>query len=136
MTTLRRNTIDLHTHTARSDGVVEPLELYEQMRTWGSTLVAVTDHDTLAGAREMLAAGLGAPGTTGPRIIVGVEINTMVDEEIEAVGGDEERLGELHLLGLGVEPEDPTLAGVLERQRGAREHRLALTVERVAFITR
>lgn len=131
MTTLRRNTVDLHTHTARSDGVLEPLELYEQMRAWGSTLVAITDHDTLAGVREMLAAGCGAPGTTGPRLIVGVEINTMVDEEIEAVGGTEERLGELHILGLGVDPEDASLAETLERQRGARERRLGLTLDRL-----
>ncbi len=66
MTTLRRNTVDLHTHTARSDGVLEPLQLYEQMRAWGSTLVAITDHDTLAGARELIAAGRGAPGTSAP----------------------------------------------------------------------
>lgn len=131
MTTLRRNAVDLHTHTARSDGVLEPLELYEQMRRWGSTLVAITDHDTLAGARELLAAGLGAPGTSGPRIIVGVEINTMVDAEIEAVGGNEERLSELHMLGLGVDPEDPHLAALLERQRSARERRLQRTLERL-----
>ncbi len=131
MTTLRRNTVDLHTHTARSDGVQEPLELYEQMRRWGSTLVAITDHDTLAGARELLAAGCGAAGTSGPRIIVGVEINTMVDDEIEAVGGSEDRLGELHLLGLGVDPEDAALGSLLERQRRARERRLQLTLDRL-----
>ena len=45
MSTPRRNTVDLHTHTARSDGVLEPLALYEQMRNWGSSLVAITDHD-------------------------------------------------------------------------------------------
>lgn len=128
MTTLRRNTVDLHTHTARSDGVLEPLELYAQMRAWGSTLVAITDHDTLAGVREMLAAGCGAPGTTGPRLIVGVEINTMVDAEVEAVGGSEARLGELHILGLGVDPDDATLAGTLERQRRARAVRLELAL--------
>ena len=131
MTSLRRNTVDLHTHTARSDGVLEPLELYEQMRAWGSTLVAITDHDTLAGVREMLAAGCGAPGTTGPRLIVGVEINTMVDAEVEAVGGTEERLSELHLLGLGMDPDDATLSETLERQRGARERRLRRTLERL-----
>ena len=131
MTTLRRNTVDLHTHTARSDGVLEPLELYEQMRAWGSTLVAITDHDTLAGAKELLAAGCGALGTTGPRIIVGVEINTMVDAEVEAVGGTEERLNELHLLGLGVDPDDATLAATLERQRGARQRRLDETLARL-----
>ena len=131
MTTLRRNTVDLHTHTARSDGVLEPLELYEQMRAWGSLLVAITDHDTLAGARELLAAGRGAPGTSGPRILVGVEINTRVDEEVEAVGGSEERLGELHILGLGVDPDDPGLETVLAEQRGARERRLDLTLARL-----
>ncbi len=131
MTTLRRNTVDLHTHTARSDGVLEPRELYEQMRAWGSTLVAITDHDTLAGARELLAAGLGGPGTTGPRVIVGVEINTMVDAEVEAVGGSEERLGELHILGLGIDADDPHLATVLDQQRGGRERRLALVLERL-----
>jgi len=131
VTTLRRNTVDLHTHTARSDGVLEPLELYEQMRAWGSTLVAITDHDTLAGVREMRAAGCGAPGTTGPRLIVGVEINTLVDAEIEAVGGSEERLGELHILGLGVDPDDATLAATLERQRQARTVRLERAIEQL-----
>lgn len=131
MTTLRRNTVDLHTHTARSDGVLEPLQLYEQMRAWGSTLVAITDHDTLAGARELIAAGRGAPGTSGPRLVVGVEINTMVDAEIEAVGGTEERLNELHLLGLGLDADDPELAAVLAEQRGARERRLQLTLARL-----
>ncbi len=106
-------------------------ELYEQMRAWGSTLVAITDHDTLAGVREMLTAGCGMPGTTGPQLIVGVEINTMVDDEIEAVGGTEERLGELHILGFGMDPEDAALAATLEQQRGARERRLALTLERL-----
>jgi predicted metal-dependent phosphoesterase TrpH len=131
VTSLRRNTVDLHTHTARSDGVLEPLQLYDQMRAWGSTLVAITDHDTLAGAQEMLLAGCGAPGTTGPQIIVGVEINTAVDAEIEAVGGTEERLSELHILGLGVDPDDASLAATLRRQRGARKRRLELTLARL-----
>jgi 3',5'-nucleoside bisphosphate phosphatase len=129
----RRNRVDLHTHTARSDGVLEPRELYAQMRAWGSTLVAITDHDTLAGARELLAAGLGDGGGDGrgPRIIVGVEINTAVDDEVEAVGGTESGLGELHLLGLGVDPDDPVLEAVLQDQRGGRARRLELTLDRL-----
>jgi predicted metal-dependent phosphoesterase TrpH len=126
-----RNTVDLHTHTARSDGVLEPLELYARMRGWGSTLVAITDHDTLAGARELLTAGLGGPVDEGPRIIVGVEINTAIDAEIEAVGGSEEQLGELHILGLGVDPHDPSFEAVLAEQRGGRGRRLERTLERL-----
>ncbi len=131
MTTLRRNTIDLHTHTARSDGVLEPRELYARMRDWGSRLVAITDHDTLAGARELLADGHGGPASEGPLIIVGVEINTAIDEQIEAVGGTEELLGEIHILGLGVDAEDPDFEAVLRDQRGGRQRRLELTLERL-----
>ena len=101
------------------------------MRAWGSTLVAITDHDTLAGVQEMLAAGCGAPATTGPRLIVGVEINTMVDEEIEAVGGSQELLAELHILGLGLDAADAALAATLQRQRGARKRRLERTLQRL-----
>jgi predicted metal-dependent phosphoesterase TrpH len=126
-----RNTVDLHTHTARSDGVLTPAELYAQMRAWGSRLVAITDHDTLAGTRELVAAGLGLPGGEGPRLVVGIEINTAIDEEIEAVGGTEERLGELHLLGLGVDADDAALEAVLAGQRTGRERRLTLTLERL-----
>lgn len=131
MTTPRRNHIDLHTHTARSDGVLEPAALYQQMADWGATLVAITDHDTLAGAREILGAGVGPPESSGPRVIVGVEINTRVDDEIVAVGGSAERLGELHMLGLGVDPDDATFEATLERQRGGREARIRLTLERL-----
>jgi predicted metal-dependent phosphoesterase TrpH len=127
----RRNTVDLHTHTARSDGVFEPHALYAQMRDWGSTLVAITDHDTLAGARELLADGLGQRSGDGPRIIVGVEINTAIDHEIEAVGGTEERLGEVHVLGFGVVADDPAFEAVLREQRHGRRHRLELTLDRL-----
>ena len=131
MTGAPRNRVDLHTHTARSDGVLEPLALYAQMAEWGSTLVAITDHDTLAGARELVAAGLGVDGGAGPYLIVGVEINTAVDDEVEAAGGTAERLGELHILGLGVDPDDPGFEAVLAKQRGGRERRLRLTLDRL-----
>jgi predicted metal-dependent phosphoesterase TrpH len=133
MTTPLRNQVDLHTHTARSDGVLEPLELYRQMAEWGSWMVAITDHDTLAGARDLLAAGLGGPQlpVTGPRILVGVEINTLVDETIArslpvAVDG-----AELHILGLGVDPDDATFEARLAAQRAGRRDRLERTLDQL-----
>jgi predicted metal-dependent phosphoesterase TrpH len=127
VTTLRRNQVDLHTHTARSDGVLEPAELYDQMRAWGSALVSITDHDTLAGARELLDAGLGT-GSDGPRIIAGVEINTSVDAEIIAAGGSADRIGELHILGFGVDQNDPVFEARLAAQRDGRTLRLERTL--------
>ena len=51
------STIDLHTHTTRSDGVVGPATLVESAAAVGVRLLALTDHDTLAGYREVIAAG-------------------------------------------------------------------------------
>lgn len=134
MTTPRRNQVDLHTHTARSDGVLGPRELYEQMRAWGSTLVAITDHDTLAGVRELLAEGLGGDRGAGPRIVVGVEINTSPDDVAAALAGGAEALGEqheLHVLGLGVDATDGSLETLLEEQRAGRRARLDSTLRRL-----
>lgn len=136
MTTLPRNSVDLHTHTARSDGVHEPLALYEQMRAWGSTLVAITDHDSLAGVRELVAAGLGAAAGSGPRIIVGVEINTLAQRHVAVDAGEGGTTAtplplEHHILGLGVDPADAAFEALLAQQRLARERRLRLTLERL-----
>ncbi len=70
------------------------------MRAWGSTLVAITDHDTLAGARELLAAGLGKADEGGPTVIVGVEINTSLDDPVRDVARSLDDAAELHILGL------------------------------------
>ncbi len=129
MTTLARNRVDLHCHSRRSDGALEPLALWREMRGWGLEVAALTDHDTLQGYRELRAAGLG-DGTSGPRLIPGLEINT--------VGGRHQGLpdeglgraaGELHILGFGVDVDDPALETALARQRDARRARIDLTLE-------
>lgn len=131
MTTPLRNQVDLHAHTARSDGVLPPLELHAQMRRWGSRIVAITDHDTLAGARELLAAGLGGRAEDGPRIIVGVEINTSPDAATRARAGEAARDSELHILGLGVDPQDDAFEALLAGQRAGRRSRLEETLARL-----
>jgi predicted metal-dependent phosphoesterase TrpH len=122
-----RNHIDLHTHTRRSDGVLEPAELLRQMTAAGMTLVAITDHDTLAGAAELAAV---PPPPGAPRVITGIEINTVGEDVLRryGLGRDGE---ELHILGYGLDPADPVLAAALERQRSGRRDRIALTLERV-----
>ena len=63
--------IDLHTHTTFSDGSLTPTELVEEAAALGLTAVAVTDHDTVDGLPEALAAG----ERLGIRVVPGVEIN-------------------------------------------------------------
>jgi len=134
VTTPRRNRVDLHTHTRRSDGVLEPAELVRQMIAYGMAVVAITDHDTLAGAAELQAAGLGGGGaagaTGGPRVITGIEINTVGEDVLGrfGLGRDGE---ELHILGYGLDVTDATLGAALARQRSGRRDRIALTLERI-----
>ena len=49
--------IDLHTHSLRSDGALEPAALVERAAERGVKVQALADHDTLAGAAEAMAAG-------------------------------------------------------------------------------
>jgi 3',5'-nucleoside bisphosphate phosphatase len=129
VTTPARSVVDLHCHTRRSDGVLEPLALYAAMRDRGMELVAVTDHDTLAAFRELRAAGLGAEASPdGPRLVPGVEVNTTPDPD----GALGRGAVELHILGYGMDPDDPGLVDALEAQRGGRRTRIGLMLERLA----
>jgi hypothetical protein len=63
--------IDLHTHTTFSDGTLTPAQLVAAAATMGLSAVAVTDHDTVDGLPEALAAG----ERLGFTVVPGVEIN-------------------------------------------------------------
>ncbi len=84
----------------------------------GVAVLAVTDHDSLAGVPEACAAGR----VLGVRVIPGVELSVKAPS------------GSMHLLGYfpGESPEP--LAGRLEELRGAREARARRIVERLAAI--
>ncbi|MCA9872933.1 MAG: PHP domain-containing protein [Anaerolineales bacterium] len=62
---------DLHNHTIASDGEYTPTELVQAARELGLTAVGVTDHDTLGGLDEALAAGQAL----GIQVVPGVEVS-------------------------------------------------------------
>ena len=62
---------DLHNHTTASDGEYTPGELVQAAQEMGLTAVGVTDHDTLNGLDEALAAGK----EFGIRVVPGVEVS-------------------------------------------------------------
>jgi len=113
------STIDLHTHTTRSDGVVAPVELVRQIRDAGVRHLALTDHDTLAGYREVIAAGAVPPDLT---LVPGVEINAIVTRDLGLWEG------ELHILGFGMDPADAVFEATLASQRRRRRERFDKTV--------
>ncbi|MCA1599787.1 MAG: PHP domain-containing protein, partial [Chloroflexi bacterium] len=63
-------TIDLHTHTTASDGTLTPAELVHAALRDGVDVLAITDHDTVAGIAPALAAAAG----TDLRVLAGVEL--------------------------------------------------------------
>jgi len=122
------NLVDLHTHSDRSDGVLPPADLYRQMTEVGLRIVALADHDTLAGyraLRQSLASGVLA---AGPKLIPAVEINSVADRTLIELGVELEE-GELHILGYGVDADDAAFETALDGQRNARRTRLLLMIE-------
>jgi predicted metal-dependent phosphoesterase TrpH len=114
--------IDLHTHTTRSDGIVPPAILVRAAADAGVRLMSLTDHDTLAGYREVAAAGAVPPDMT---LIPGVEINAVVTRDLGLWEG------ELHILGFGMDPDDEAFESGLAAQRGRRRERFERTVARL-----
>ena len=116
------STIDLHSHTARSDGLLAPAALVAAAAAAGIRLLAITDHDTLAGVRELRAGGTIPDGL---EVLPGIEINAVVRDRPELVES------EVHVLGLGVDPDDEALEATLARQRTARRLRFERMVTRL-----
>ena len=113
--------VDLHTHSTRSDGVLDPAALVRAAAEAGVRLLALTDHDNLAGYREVVAAGAVPPEVT---LIAGVEINALSH-------GIPLAEGELHVLGFGMDPDDEAFEATLAAQRGRRRERFERTVARL-----
>ena len=74
---------DLHLHSDRSDGLYTPRELMRLVSSAGLKAAALTDHDTVEGITEALAAGR----QLGLEVVPGVEISSFEDGlEIHLLG--------------------------------------------------
>jgi 3',5'-nucleoside bisphosphate phosphatase len=117
--------VDLHTHTTRSDGVLEPAVLVRDVAAAGVRHLSITDHDSLAAYRELRAEPSSVP--EGLELIPGVEINAIA-RDIPLLDG------ELHVLGFGMDPAHEAFEAALAGQRAARRARFERTVRRLAEI--
>jgi predicted metal-dependent phosphoesterase TrpH len=116
--------VDLHTHTLRSDGVLTPVELVRAAAEAGIRTLAITDHDTLAGIRDLV---LGRAMPAPIELITGVEINALAR-------GIPLQDGELHILGFGMDLADEAFETALATQRAARRLRFERTAARLREI--
>lgn len=115
MTTFRH--IDLHAHTTASDGSATPAELVRAALDCGIDLLAVTDHDTVAGIVPTMAAASG----TSLHILPGIEVSSIHEGHtvhILAYGFDQNsEMLTTHLgaLTAGREERARTIVGLLAR---------------------
>ncbi|MDE7199116.1 MAG: PHP domain-containing protein [Lachnospiraceae bacterium] len=81
--------IDLHTHTAKSDGSYTPTELVDYAIEKDLAAVAVTDHDSTDGLDEALshAAALKEKGLPSIEVVPGIEFSTKYEkQDVHIVG--------------------------------------------------
>ena len=81
--------IDLHTHTAKSDGSYTPTELVDYAVSKDLAAVAITDHDSVEGLDEALlhASSLKEKGLPSTEVIPGIEFSTKYQtQDVHIVG--------------------------------------------------
>ncbi len=106
---------DLQCHSLHSDGSLPPAEVVARAGGAGVRLLALTDHDTVAGVAEALGAG----ERHGVRVLPAIELSA-VDERWER---------DLHILGYGIDHTDMALGEWLTEFRRDREQRALAMAE-------
>lgn len=106
--------LELHCHTTFSDGVLTPTELVSLAKERGVKALAITDHDTLGGWDEAVAASKEAE----IEIVPGVELSTVYNGR------------SLHILGYY--PRRELIEKPLVERLTGRKRRAARMVEKLA----
>ncbi|WP_434628725.1 3',5'-nucleoside bisphosphate phosphatase [Chromobacterium sp. CV08] len=99
--------IDLHFHSRTSDGALTPTEVVDRAAARSPTLLALTDHDCTGGLAEAAAAA----SRHGIGFLNGVEVSVTWGRHT------------VHIVGLGIDPDEPRLAAGLKRIRDGRVER-------------
>jgi adenylyl-sulfate kinase len=107
---------DLQSHSLHSDGDLPAAQVVENAASAGVELLALSDHDTVDGVDEALAAG----AVHGVRVVPATEISA-VDGEYE----------DLHVLGYGIDHRSRLLGERLLDARADRERRADAMADRL-----
>lgn len=107
---------DLHSHSTASDGLLSPSELVQRAVEKGVEVLALTDHDTVAGVASAKKAAENLP----IKVISGVEISVTWQAK------------SIHLAALGVDERNEALLTLLSQQAQMRELRAVQIGEKLA----
>lgn len=109
------NYVDFHVHSNVSDGTLTPTEVVKEAVKAGMVAMALTDHDTIDGIKEAIAAGI----KYGIKVVPGIELSA------EYKGGD------LHILGLNVDYLDEKFIERVSVCRDSRYNRNLKMIEKM-----
>lgn len=111
---------DLHSHSTVSDGTLSPTELIERAHEKGVDVFALTDHDATEGLKE--AAQVAEK--VGLQFVPGIELSVTWSHQT------------IHIVGLGINPDDEILnKGLMDLRdfRGHRGEEIAKKLEKAKF---
>ncbi len=112
--------IDLHTHSTASDGTLTPSEIINLAAQSDLAAVAITDHDTLGGVRQINPETL----PENLHFITGIEMSVSWPLPNTT-------LGSMHLLGYGFELDHLGLNMTLDQLKRSRENRTTAMLDRL-----
>ena len=110
--------IDLHCHSNCSDGVLSPNDLLAKAQGLGVTVLALTDHDTVAGLQQLLPLEPPYPMT----LIPGIELSVRWKKH------------DLHILGLNIDISSQHLQALITRQTASRKQRALGIADKMALL--
>lgn len=107
--------LDLHIHSTASDGSCTPTEVVERAEAVGLDVIALSDHDTVAGVDEAVQAAKGRPLDVVPA----VELSSTYKGE------------DVHVLGYFLDVNAQALKGHAKRGRDRRSERMDRMIARL-----
>ena len=111
---------DLHIHSDASDGTFSPSQIIEIAKNLNIKAIAITDHDTIKGSKEVIENKL----LSDIKFLTGVEISASPPLSFPCSGS-------FHLLGYGIKLDNPGLNKGLEVFQSARKNRNPLIIKKL-----
>jgi len=108
--------VDLHCHSLASDGALTPQHVVERAHANNVQMLALTDHDTIAGLAEASATA----ANLGLELVAGIELSS----QWSGVG--------IHVVGLAIDTQSSELTAALAGQSLKREERAQQIGRRLA----